>query len=93
MPAESTISDKTVRLELERILASAQFASSPNLSKFIAYVVEAKLNGDEASLKAYSIAVDALGRPETFDSQSDPSVRVLAGRVRSRMRNLAGAPK
>ena len=87
MPAESTISDKTVRLELERILASAQFASSPNLSKFIAYVVEAKLNGDEASLKAYSIAVDALGRPETFDSQSDPSVRVLAGRVRSALRD------
>ncbi len=88
MPAENTITDKVVRLELERILAFNQFANSPNLSKFIAYVVEAKLNGNEADLKAYSIAVDALGRPETFDSQTDPSVRVLAGRVRSALRDF-----
>jgi len=45
--------------------------------------VRAKLGGDEASIKAYSIAVDVFGRPPTFDPQSDPIVRVQARRLRA----------
>ncbi len=55
---------------------------SPQLSKFLKHIVEAKLNGDEASIKAYSIAVDVFGRPPTFDPQTDPIVRVQARRLR-----------
>ncbi len=52
------------------------------MSSFLRYVVESTLEGKEDKIKAYSIAVEALGRPESFDAQSDPTVRVLATRVR-----------
>ena len=55
---------------------------SPQLSKFLNHIVEAKLRGDEAGIKAYSIAVDVFGRPATFDPQTDPIVRVQARRLR-----------
>ncbi|MEP2979081.1 MAG: hypothetical protein ABJO86_06320 [Lentilitoribacter sp.] len=67
---------------LDRVLASDEFASSPNLKKFLSYIIEQKLDGNEAGLKAYSIAIDAFGRSEDFDSQIDPIVRVQAGRLR-----------
>ncbi len=41
------------------------------------------LAGDEGAIKAYSIAVDVFGRPQSFDPQSDPIVRVQARRLRT----------
>jgi hypothetical protein len=45
-------------------------------------VVEAALAGCADRLKAYTIAVEALGRGENFDPQTDPIVRVEAVRLR-----------
>ena len=45
--------------------------------------VEKTLAGDEGSIKAYSVAVDVFGRPQSFDPQSDPIVRVQARRLRT----------
>ncbi|MBL4890505.1 MAG: hypothetical protein JKX91_01495 [Rhizobiaceae bacterium] len=67
---------------LDKILKHSAFASSQQLSSFLRYVVNQKLDGNEDRLKAYTIAVDALDRPENFNPQIDPIVRVLAGRLR-----------
>ena len=73
--------------QIESALAELQqwpgLARSPQLSKFLNYIVHAKVRGDEGAIKAYSIAVDVFGRPPTFDPQNDPIVRVQAGRLRS----------
>lgn len=71
-----------VRGALERLIESAAFAASPQLAAFLRFVVEATLAGDADSLKAYTIAIDALGRPDTFDPMTDAIVRVSAGRMR-----------
>lgn len=71
-----------VRAELERLLASDAFRNAPQLAAFLTYVVERKLAGRAGDLKGYTIAVEALGRPADFDPQSDPIVRVEAGRLR-----------
>lgn len=71
-----------VRAALEEVLGWSELARSPQLSKFLKHIVEAKLRGDEAGIKAYSIAVDVFGRPPTFDPQTDPIVRVQARRLR-----------
>lgn len=68
---------------LERLLEWPEIARSPQLGKFLDYVVRRTLDGGEQSIKAYSIAVDVLGRGEDFDPQSDPIVRVQARRLRS----------
>src|SRR5262245_48079482 len=74
-----------VQAALNRILASECFRTSPQLGAFLRYVVEAALGGRAASLKGYTIGVEALGRDQNFDPQSDPIVRVEATRLRRAM--------
>lgn len=75
---------------LEEILAWDPLARSPQLASFLRYVVEKTLAGEEASIKAYTIAVDVFGRPQSFDPQSDPIVRVQARRLRALLEQFYG---
>jgi len=52
------------------------------MSAFMVYVVGKTLAGGADEIKSYTVAVDGLGKPTSFDPQADPTVRVLAGRVR-----------
>lgn len=82
-PAEDdTPRANEVRQQLARILGSAAFRVSLQLSRFLSFVVEATLAGQGDRIKAYTIAVEALGRRSDFDPQTDPIVRVEAGRLR-----------
>ncbi len=69
-------------LALERVLASEQFRTAPQLSAFLAFVVNRTREGRSAEIKGYTIATEALGRPASFDPQTDPIVRVEAMRLR-----------
>jgi tetratricopeptide (TPR) repeat protein len=71
-----------IRAALEHMAASEAFRGSPQLVAFLRYVVEARLRGTQDRIKGYTIAVEALGRAEDFDPQSDPIVRVEATRLR-----------
>jgi hypothetical protein len=66
----------------DRVLASPSFQASPQLSAFLRFVVDAALSGQADRIKGYTIGVEALGRGPDFDPQSDPIVRVEAGRLR-----------
>jgi tetratricopeptide (TPR) repeat protein len=81
--SETTQPEVLVEAALEQLLSWPGLARSPQLAKFLNYIVKAKLSGDEASIKAYAIAVDVFGRPQSFDPQSDPIVRVQARRLRA----------
>lgn len=74
-----------VRAELERILASRCFEQATRSSNFLRFVVEQTLAGQGERLKGYTIAIEVFGRPPDFDAQSDPLVRVEAGRLRRRL--------
>lgn len=67
---------------LERLLAWPEIARSPQLGRFLDYIVQRTLEGHEQAIKAYSIAVDVFGRATDFDPQADPIVRVQARRLR-----------
>ncbi|PZN98891.1 MAG: hypothetical protein DCF30_12935 [Hyphomicrobiales bacterium] len=71
-----------IREGLVRILASDAFRAAPQLSAFLSFVVERVIAGRGSELKGYTIAVEAFGRPADFDPQTDPIVRVEAGRLR-----------
>ena len=89
---EDVPSEPEVRAALERMAASDPFRTSPQLGAFLRYVVDAVLTGRGASLKGYTIAVEALGRDPRFNPQVDPIVRVEATRLRRAMeRYYAGA--
>lgn len=83
MPANAAINHELVRAALEELLGWQGISRSPQLGELLRYVVEKALAGDGASIKAYAIAVDVFGRPQSFDPQSDPIVRVQARRLRA----------
>src|SRR4029079_12372123 len=58
------------------------FTTSERNRRFLAYVVEEALAGRADRLKAYNIATTVFGRPDSFDPQLDPVVRMEAGRLR-----------
>lgn len=68
---------------LEAVLATEKFHAAPQMSAFLRYVVEQAASGNQSRIKAFTVAVDALGKPDSFDPQNDPVVRVLAGRLRA----------
>jgi hypothetical protein len=71
-----------IRAELERVVTGPCLTKSPQLAKFLRFVVEAVLAGKGRQIKAYTVAIDALGRGAGFDPRIDPIVRVEAGRLR-----------
>ncbi len=81
-----------VEHELARLLAWPELARSPQLARFLDYIVKAKLEGTEGGVKAYSIAVDVFGRPQDFDPQTDPIVRVQARRLRALLDSYYAGP-
>src|SRR5207302_4798522 len=56
--------------------------SSPQLTAFLRFVVEAVLEGSSDRIKGYVIAVEVLKRGAQFNPQIDPIVRVEATRLR-----------
>lgn len=71
-----------VTATLDVVLRAPPFMRSPKLARFLRFVVEEELAGRGATIKAYTIATQALGRGPDFDPSLDPSVRVEAGRLR-----------
>lgn len=71
-----------IRAELERLLSDRRFSGARQMSAFLRYIVSETLDGNGNRIKAYNVGVDALGKAGDFDAQSDPSVRVLALRLR-----------
>jgi len=70
---------------METILASADFAQSVRLQKFLRFIVEETLSGRGAALKEYTIALDVFDRDESFDPQTSSIVRVEASRLRAKL--------
>ncbi len=77
---------------LERVLAWPELSRSPQLGRFLAYIVQRTLEGNGNAIKAYSIAVDVFGRPADFDPQADPIVRVQARRLRTLLDDYYSGP-
>ena len=67
---------------LERVLQAGAFARSPRLKAFLNYIVAQVLAGHADRIKGYTVAVEALGHDADHDPQTDPTVRVLACRLR-----------
>lgn len=83
---------EAVEHALALMLNDPVFIAAPRSAAFLSYVVSTALNGDGARLKAYTIAVDALGKPESFDPQNDPAVRVIAYRIRAALDRYNAKP-
>ena len=77
--------DAKAKEALGRILASAGFASSPRMSRFLQFVVEETVAGRGGDLKEYVVGLRAFDKPESFNPTIDPTVRVEASKLRAKL--------
>ena len=68
------------------MLASAVFANSERLRRFLRFLVERTLAGQTDDLKEYTIGLEVFDRDPSYDPRVDSTVRVHAGKLRDRLR-------
>lgn len=76
---------RTVRQQLDRMLASPTFQQVDRLKRFLSFIVTETIAGRGDQLKEYVVGVQVFGKEETFDPRTDPIVRVQARRLRARL--------
>lgn len=74
-----------VRGQLERLLASARFASSVRCQTLLRHLVEEALRGDVESLKERNLGIELFHRDAGYDTNADPVVRIAASEVRKKL--------
>ena len=81
MPDTENTKDKAID-EARRLAGSAFFARIKASRDLLVHLAEMKAAGKASDITEYSIAMDLLGRDETFDPTTDPIVRVRTRRLR-----------
>jgi len=86
VPLGEELSPEAIQSEVERILASEKFARSKRLRSLLRFTVAQTLQGNADTLKEYVIGTEVLKKPDSYDPRSDSLVRVLASRLRVKLK-------
>ena len=73
------------REQIDRLLASNTFHASDALRRLLRFLAEKTFSGEADDLKEYSVGLDALGKPPTYDPRQDAAVRLQASRLRQKL--------
>ncbi|MDP9053771.1 MAG: hypothetical protein M3N93_05635 [Acidobacteriota bacterium] len=73
------------KAQVERILQSKIFRASEVLRHLFAYLAGKSLDGTADTLKEYTIGLDALGKPASFDPRQESVVRMHTARLRQKI--------
>src|SRR3984957_20116301 len=76
---------EAARKQVDRILASNTLHASDVLRRLLRFLAEKTFSGEADDLKEYSVGLDALGKPATYDPRQDSGVRLQASRLRQKM--------
>ncbi|MEJ1933412.1 hypothetical protein WDZ92_24700 [Nostoc sp. NIES-2111] len=76
------LTDTDIWAQVDRICNGLEFASSARITRFLRFITEETVSGRGDRLKAFTIGIAVFERPESFDAQTDPIVRIEAGRLR-----------
>lgn len=82
-----------VQQQLERVLASSLFNSSKRYGQFLRFVVARALEGQRSQLKERVLGVEIFERAASYDTNTDPIVRVTAAEIRKRIDQYYQDPK
>jgi hypothetical protein len=80
-----TLTPQQCREELDRVLASAEFARAEQLRTLLQWLCLRRLETPSAPFTQYDIGIGCLGRKKEFDPHFDPVVRKETARLRKRL--------
>jgi hypothetical protein len=83
-PIGDGVSPEEALAELNRILQSDDFPATLRNRRFLSFIVDMALdaNGSGRRVTAHDVATRVFGRPESFNTMTDPIVRIEAGKLR-----------
>jgi hypothetical protein len=84
-PVESHALNEAARAQVDRILQSQGFRSAGVLRHLLNYLADKCLAGEGDTLKEYTIGLDALGKPASFDPRQESVVRMHMARLRQKL--------
>lgn len=79
------IDEQRVWDQVKRINQDDAFKKSRRCQDFLAFVVRCTLEDETERLKERIIGIEVFGRPADYDTNTDPTVRVVANEVRKRL--------
>lgn len=71
--------------QVERIAHSETLRASESLRRLLRFLGEKSAAGEAEDLKEYTVGVDGLGRPATYDPRHDSAARIQVGRLRQKL--------
>jgi hypothetical protein len=84
----SEVAVKEKREALERVLQSRALRRCEQLKKMLRFVCDADIAGRGEELNEYLIAVEALGRPTSYNPVEDSTVRTRAYELRNKLKTF-----
>jgi TolB-like protein/Tfp pilus assembly protein PilF len=85
VPGAAKPSAEAVRAQLDKILASRAFAGAERPGRFLRFIAEQALAGNQ--LKETLLGVEVFGRSPSYDPRLDGVVRVEAVKLRARLKD------
>jgi hypothetical protein len=79
------LDEQEIRATLQQILNSPAFANANRTARFLEYLVEGALRGEDEQLNEAALGVNIFDRPSDWDPGVDAVVRNEAGRLRKRL--------
>lgn len=87
LDADGATSAVAIRVALKHILDSEAFARAQRMRELLQFLVEQKLSGSPRDTQEYAVGIEVFKRdPATYNTCTDPIVRVQVGRLRDRLR-------
>jgi len=74
-----------IQQQLDRLLANSHFSNSRRFPSFLRYIVGEELDGRGEQLKERQVGIFVFERQASYDTTSDPIVRVTAAEIRKRI--------
>ena len=71
--------------QVERILHSEELRGSEVLRRLLRFLAAKSVSGEADYLKEYTVAIDGLGRPSSYDPRHNSAVRIQVGRLRQKL--------
>jgi TolB-like protein/Tfp pilus assembly protein PilF len=81
-----------IRARLAAVLASNNFASAQRHRRFLEFIVEQTLAGQQATIKESVIGSEVFAREPGYDPRADAIVRVEANKLRTRLAAYYAGP-
>jgi hypothetical protein len=74
-----------VRKQVDRILAGDTLRAAEALRRLLRFLADKTFSGEADGLKEYSVGLDGLGKPSSYDPRHDAGVRLQASRLRQKL--------